>query len=186
MTPPDTLQRELIQETQELGQIAHLQVAPELGTLLSVLVRTAQPRFAVEVGTFTGYSSLAIARALPENGRLLCCDTHPEWTAVARRFWHKAGVGDRVELVTGPAIETLSGLNDEPIDFAFIDVLHLRSYYEALLLRLSPHGLIVMDNLSYETPDPTFRTDLMVDPRIEVVTLDIGGGAAIAQKVGSV
>tara|TARA_Y100001947_G_C10302577_1_gene287919 strand:+ start:674 stop:1222 length:549 start_codon:yes stop_codon:yes gene_type:complete len=173
----------IVEETKELGDISRLQVAPELAELLSILAHACRPRFAVEVGTFTGLSSLKIAEALPEEGRLLCCDISDRYTAPARRYWHMAGVGDRVDLVVGRADETLSRL-DRQVDFAFIDILQPRPIYDLIVPWLSPNGLIVMDNLFSDDLDPTFPTDLKADPRVTVITVDVGGRVAIIQPVG--
>jgi len=109
-TPPDALQRELIEETRTLGGISMMQVAPEQGAFLTLFTRLLGVKRAVEVGTFTGYSALCIARGLPEDGRLLCCDVSEEWTAIGKRYWEKAGVAERIELVIAPALETLRAL----------------------------------------------------------------------------
>ncbi len=117
-TPVDDVQHSLMDATAKLGPVANMQIAPDMGMFLSMLVSAIRPSFAVEVGTFTGYSSLAIARALPEGGRLLCCDVSEEWTAMARRHWSMAGVDDRIDLVIAPAVDTLraleSGLESYP------------------------------------------------------------------------
>src|ERR1700745_3651003 len=102
-SPPDALQLALIDETAALGPIAGMQVAPEQGAFLTLLTRLIGARSAVEVGTFTGYSALCIARGLPADGHLLCCDVSEEWTSVARRYWERAGVSDKIELRVGAA-----------------------------------------------------------------------------------
>ena len=168
-----------MKETKELGYISDLQVAPDLATLLSILTHVCQPRFAVDVGTFTGLSSLAIAEALPEGGRLLCCDPSEQYTAVARRYWHKAGVGDRVELAVAPAEEALAHL-DEQVDFAFIDILHPRAVYDLLLPRLAPHGLIAVDNMTCESRG--FVDYVKADEAVESVLLTLGGGLVLIRK----
>src|SRR5689334_25396149 len=104
-TPPDDVQRALIDETRALGPVAGMQIAPEQGAFLTVLTRLVGARSAVEVGTFTGYSAICIARGLAEGGRLLCCDVSEEWTAIARRAWAAAGVADRIELRLAPGVE---------------------------------------------------------------------------------
>ena len=99
-----------------------MQIAQDQGVFLFMLVASIRPDFAVEVGTFTGYSSLAIAKALPESGKLLCCDVSEEWTSIAHRYWEEAGVAEKIELVIAPAKETLANLpENKKIDFAFID-----------------------------------------------------------------
>ena len=137
-TPPDAVQRELIAETAQLGPIAVMQVAPEQGAFLTLIARLIGAREAVEVGTFTGYSSLAIARGLAPGGSLLCCDVSTEWTAIARRAWERAGVADRIELKIAPAAETLRALPEAPrFDLAFIDAdkENYAVYYEEILKR---------------------------------------------------
>ena len=192
---PDDVQASLIATTAALGPLAFMQVAPDQGTFLSLLVGAVRPLFAVEVGTFTGYSSLAIARALPEGGRLLCCDISEEWTTVARHHWEAAGVADRIDLVIGPAADTLAGLPTElRVDFAFIDADKggYLDYYEALVPRLSPHGLIAVDNVlwSGRVVDPdaedadtvairAFNDHVAADPRVEAVMLSVGDGMTL-------
>ena len=108
--PPDAVQQDLIRTTAELGGVSMMQISPEQGAFMTVFTRLLDVRQAVEVGTFTGYSSLCIARGLAPGGRLLCCDVSEEWTAVARRAWDEAGVADRIELRIAPAIDTLRSL----------------------------------------------------------------------------
>lgn len=196
--PLDELQRELIAETAALGPQSGMQVAPEQGSLLGWLVRLVGARDAVEVGTFTGYSSLAVARALPPGGRLLCCDVSEEWTAVARRYWQRAGVDDRVELRLGPAVETLRALPAaEQFDFAFVDADKggYRSYVEELVPRLRGGGLLCLDNVlwSGRVVDPAdhaadteairaVNDALADDDRLDVVMLPVGDGLTLARK----
>ncbi len=121
-TPPDEIQRALIEETQKLGGISMMQIAPEQGAFMTLLARAIGTRYALEVGTFTGYSALCIARALPDAGKLICCDVSEEWTAIARRYWEKAGVSEKIDLRIAPALDTLRALPQQPqLDFAFID-----------------------------------------------------------------
>ena len=147
----DPLLQELRAETAALGEeVSKCQISDDQGTFLSVLVAAAGVKSAIEVGTFTGYSSLCIARALPSEGRLICVDASAEWTAMARKYWAKAGVQDRIELRLGPAIPTLQQL--EPglsFDFAFIDAAKTEydAYYELLLPRVRRNGLILFDNM---------------------------------------
>jgi caffeoyl-CoA O-methyltransferase len=147
----DPLLRQLRAETAALGkEVSKCQISDEQGTFLSVLVAAAGVKSAIEVGTFTGYSSLCIARALPRSGRLVCLDASEEWTSVARRYWKKAGVQDRIELRLGAAIAQLKQL--EPgltFDFAFIDAdkTEYDAYYELLLPRLRRNGLLLFDNM---------------------------------------
>ena len=122
-SPPDAVLLELADETaQRFPDSVGLQIGPEQGTFMTLLARIMGARSAVEVGTFTGYSSICIARGLGERGRLLCCDVSEEWTSVAQRYWQKAGLADRVELPLGPALDTLRALAADPVlDLAFID-----------------------------------------------------------------
>ncbi len=144
---PDYLQR-LRAET-ALLPLARMQITPEQGHFLGLLTRMTQARRVLEIGVFTGYSSLAIAAALPRDGRLLACDVSEEFTAVARRYWAEAGVADKIELRLQPALDTLSSLPaEEQFDLVFIDAdkSNYRAYYEACLPRLRPGGLLAIDN----------------------------------------
>ena len=146
----DEVLRRVEKETAELGDLAIMQTAPEQAAFLEMLVRLAGAKFAVEVGTFTGYGAIRIARGLAEGGTLLCCELDPDRAATARGNLDAAGVGDRVEIKVGPAIETLRALPDEPaIDFAYLDAdkTGYPDYYEELVARLSPGGLLAIDNV---------------------------------------
>src|SRR6516165_2275168 len=122
-SPPDAVLRELAHETAHLFPTeAGLQIAPEQGTFMTLMAQLARARSAIEIGTFTGYSSICIARGLGPGGTLLCCYISEEWTSVARKYWEKAGLADRIELRLAPAMETLSSLPyEELFDLAFID-----------------------------------------------------------------
>ena len=121
-SPPDPALTRLAEENEQLGVYSLMQVAPEQGALLTLLTRAIGARSAVEVGTFTGYSALCIARGLGDDGRLLCCDVNAEWTAVARRYWKQAGVDHKIDLRLGPALDTLQGLpQDTQFDLGFND-----------------------------------------------------------------
>jgi caffeoyl-CoA O-methyltransferase len=196
-TPPDDLQRRLIEETAGLGRIAGMQIAPEQGAFMTILTRAIGATRAVEVGTFTGYSALAIARGLPDDGHLLCCDVSEEWTSIGRRYWDEAGVGARIELRLGPAVETLATLPEgETIDLAFIDAdkPNYPNYYEALLPRLRRNGLILVDNVLWggrivDTDDDentkalqAFNDLVAGDDRVDVVMLPISDGLTILRK----
>jgi caffeoyl-CoA O-methyltransferase len=188
----------LAAETAALGPIAMMQIAPEQGTLMSLLVRAIGATSAVEVGTFTGYSALCVARGLGAGGRLLCCDVSEEWTAIARRYWQQAGVADRIELCVAPAIETLAALPaDRTFDFAFVDAdkVSYRDYYDALLPRLRPNGLMVFDNvlwmgqvLDTQTPSEDTRAlqalndHLAADARVQAVMISVSDGLTIVRK----
>ena len=198
-TPVDDVQHSLMDATAKLGPVANMQIAPDMGMFLSMLVSAIRPSFAVEVGTFTGYSSLAIARALPEGGRLLCCDVSEEWTAMARRHWSMAGVDDRIDLVIAPAIDTLRALpDDRVVDFAFIDAdkTGYLDYYGELVPRLSPHGLIAVDDVlwsgrvvddlaegdAYTAALVEFNERVADDDRVEVVLLTVGDGVTLIRR----
>ena len=146
---PDPVLPGLAERTASLGDVSQMQIGADQGALLTTLTRLVDARFAVEVGTFTGYSSICIARGLADGGRLLCCDVSEEWTEVARQAWAEAGVDDRIDLVLGPAAETLAGLDDTPVDLAFVDADKpgYRTYLDLLLPRLAPNGILVVDNV---------------------------------------
>jgi caffeoyl-CoA O-methyltransferase len=149
-TPPDDAQRGLIAATAELGPVSGMQVSPEQGAFLTLLTRVLDVELAVEVGTFTGYSALCIARGLSATGKLICCDVSDEWTAIGRPYWEKAGVADRIDLRIAPAVDTLRALPaGESIDLAFIDADKpgYPDYYELVLARMRTGGLILLDNM---------------------------------------
>ena len=194
-TPPDPILRDLAEETARLGPIAMMQIAPEQGALMTLLTRAIGARRAVEVGTFTGYSALCIARGLPEDGSLLACDVSEEWTAIGRRYWERAGVAKRIDLRIGPALETLRALPPEPrFDLGFIDAdkPSYLGYYEEILRRLRPGGLILVDNVLWfgRVADPAaddeqtrairaFNDAVAADPRVECVMLAVSDGLTI-------
>ena len=149
-TPPDADLRALQEETGTIGPLARMQVAPEQGAFLTVFARLLGTRRAIEVGTFTGYSAICLARGLPDDGELLCCDVSEEWAAIARRHWEKAGVADRIDLRIAPAADTLRGLTDDGTwDLVFIDADKggYAAYYEEALRLLRPGGAILVDNV---------------------------------------
>jgi caffeoyl-CoA O-methyltransferase len=196
-TPPDAVQQSLIDETAQLP-MAMMQISPEQGAFMTLLTRALGARQAVEVGTFTGYSALAIARGLSDDGHLLCCDVSEEWTSVARRAWADAGVDSKIELVLAPAADTLQALPDEEyVDLAFIDAdkPSYPVYYEELLRRLRPNGLILVDNTLWggAITDPAaddestlamraFNDMVAADERVESVLLTLGDGLTILRK----
>jgi caffeoyl-CoA O-methyltransferase len=197
-SPPDAVQRALIDETAELGAVAGMQIAPEQGAFLTLLTRLLGVRSAVEVGTFTGYSSLCIARGLADGGHLLCCDISEEWTAIAGRAWERAGVADRIELRIAPAADTLRALPaTETIDLAFIDADKpgYAVYYEELLKRLRPNGVLLVDNVLWggnvikaDADDDNskaikaFNDMVAADDRVEAVMLPIADGLTLCRK----
>jgi len=191
---------ELRAETARHPQV-NMQIAPEQGQFMQMLVRILGARRAIEVGVFTGYSSLAVALAMPEDGRLLACDISAEYTAIARRHWERAGVAHKIELVLAPALQTLdarlaageAGL----YDFAFIDAdkTGYLGYYERLMQLVRPGGLIVVDNTLWSgdvanpanrNPDTVaireFNDRLLADPRIELSLLPLGDGLTLARR----
>lgn len=194
----DPIRTELARETAALGPVAMMQIAPEQGTLMGILARAIGATYAIEIGTFTGYSALCVARALGPRGRLVCCDVNAEWTAIGRRYWEKAGISDRIELRLGPALDTLATLpTDRDFDFAFVDAdkVSYRAYYEALLPRLRPNALLLFDNvlwsgkvLDREAPSEDTRAlqelnDVIArDSRVEAVMLGVADGLTIVRK----
>lgn len=186
---------ELAAETlQRYPERANMQIAPEQGALLTLLGKLSESRFAVEVGTFTGYSAICLARGLADDGHLVCFDSSEEWTAIAARYWQKAGLADRIELRLGDARETLDSLeNDPPVDLAFVDADKpaYPHYYEALLSRLAPDGLIVVDNVLSrgDVVDPgadenaaaiaAFNDRVINDDRVDVVMLPVADGLSL-------
>ncbi len=196
--PADQIQEALIEETVELGWVARMQISVDQGNFLTMLVKAIRPKFAVEIGTFTGFSSISIARGLPENGSLLCCDVSEKWTAIARTYWKKAGLNEKIDLVLAPAMETLDSLpEDTEIDFAFIDADkgNYKNYFEAVLSRLSDHGMIVVDNVLWSgrvideraNDEDTlaikdFNSHIRNDDRVTCTMLSIGDGVSLIQK----
>jgi caffeoyl-CoA O-methyltransferase len=198
-SPDDEVVRELREETARLGSHAVMQIAPDQASFLRILVAAIGARRAIEVGTFTGLSALAIARGLPKDGRLLCLDVSEEWTRVARRAWARAGLDGRIELRIGPAAESLRALPDEPtFDFAFIDAdkKGYPAYWQEIVRRLRPGGLIAVDNVLWEgevvRPEEQgedvvairrFNELVLADPRVESVMLALADGLTLARKL---
>lgn len=194
----DPVLDELIAETEKLGPVAMMQISEEQGAFMALLTQAIGARSAVEVGTFTGYSALCVARGLPDDGRLLCCDINEQWTSIGRRFWKKAGVDHKIELKLAPALETLRALPAKPqFDIAFIDAdkTNYANYYEEILARLRPNGLILFDNVLWMgqviNPDDTsedttalrkLNEDLLKDDRIDSVMLPVSDGLTIVRK----
>lgn len=196
-SPPDDIARELIDETLDaLPNDAQMQVAPEQAALLTFLTQLVNARQAVEVGTFTGMSSLAIARGLPADGRLTCFDISSEFTSVAQRYWARAGVDDRIELRIGPAADGLRALPTEPhLDLAFIDAdkTSYPIYWDELVPRMRLGGLIVVDNVlrggrvlapqnEADRAIVAFNADVRADVRVDVVMLPIADGLTLARR----
>jgi len=197
-TPPDAVQLALIEETAALGPIAGMQISPEQGAFLTILTRLLGARRAIEIGTFTGYSALCIARGLPADGRLVCCDVSDEWTAIGRGYWDKAGVADRIDLRIAPALDTLTALDAaDTFDLAFIDAdkPNYANYVEALVPHLQPNAVVLVDNVLWtgRVVDPSaddentlaikaFNDKLAADDRFDVVMLPISDGLTVARK----
>jgi caffeoyl-CoA O-methyltransferase len=197
--PPDDVQQWLIAETRSrFGDFQMMQISPEQGAFMQLLAAAIGARRAVEVGTFTGYSSLCIARGLGEAGRLLCCDVSEEFTSLARDAWKRAALDDRIELKIAPAIETLRSLPaDDVIDLVFIDAdkPSYASYYDELLPRLRVNGLILVDNTLWSgavvddgaQDDNTkairaFNDVVAADDRVEAAMLPLGDGLTLLRK----
>jgi caffeoyl-CoA O-methyltransferase len=197
-SPADELLRDLVEETQRLVPGTSMQISHDEGEFLTLLTQLTGASFAVEVGVFTGYSSICIARGLQAGGRLLACDVSEEWTSVARRYWERAGLTDRVELRLAPAAETLRALPREPtVDFAFIDAdkAGYPTYYEELVPRMREGGLIVLDNvlrrgrvIDEQAQDPDDRAirqvndTITADDRVQSVMLPLRDGVTLARK----
>ncbi|MBE0531085.1 MAG: class I SAM-dependent methyltransferase [Rhodospirillales bacterium] len=198
---PDVLAR-LRDETQRFPQ-ANMLLTPEQGQFLGLLVEMMDARRIIEIGTFTGYSALWMALALPEDGRLICCDIDEKSTAVARRFWAEAGVAGKIDLRMALALDTLESLitaggGTSAFDLVFIDAdkSNYLAYYEKALVLLRPGGLIAIDNVLWggEVADPTIRDDktvavlrdfnarLHADSRVSLSLVPIGDGLTLARK----
>ena len=194
------LQQRLRAETARLP-MGGMQIGADQGVLLAFLVRLIGARNAIEVGTFTGYSALSVASALPAGGRLVCCDVSEEWTSIARRYWAEAGVADRIELHLRPAQQTLAELlrsnGAGAFDFAFIDAdkTGYDAYYEACLALIRAGGLIAIDNVLWsgtvadpadQKPDTVALRNLTAkirdDPRVDACLLSVGDGVLLARK----
>jgi caffeoyl-CoA O-methyltransferase len=198
-SPLDEVARDLVAETRDrLPDAAGMLTAPDQAVLLTLLARMVGARQAVEVGTFTGFSALALARGLAPGGRLLCCDVSAEYTAVARRYWARAGVADRIELRIAPAIETLRALPAEPhLDLAFIDADKpgYPAYWAELVPRMRTGGILLADNVFQDgrvaDPDDTgpsttairdFNDLVRADDRVDVVMLAVADGLTLARR----
>jgi caffeoyl-CoA O-methyltransferase len=187
----------------ETAGMAHalMQISPEQGQFMALLIKLIGARRCLEVGTFTGYSSLAVALALPEDGRILACDIDEDFTAVARRYWHEAGVAEKIDLHLAPALETLQAEIEAgaagTYDFAFIDAdkENYAGYFEACLTLLRRGGLMAVDNVLWSgkpaQPDAddelteairAFNAQLHVDERVDISLLPLGDGLTLARK----
>lgn len=187
-------------ETARLPE-GEMQISPEQGQFMRLLVEMLGARLAIELGTFTGYSSICVASALPPDGKLICCDRSDQWTAIARRYWAEAGLTSRIDLRLGPALQTLDEMLHDPLcgrfDFMFIDADKLLNieYYERGLQLLRPGGLIAIDNALRrgKVADPAINEPetlavraankrAATDPRVTSSLVPIGDGLLLARK----
>ncbi len=196
--PADPLLQRLVEETAALGQVARMQIAPDEGILLQLLARMIGTRFAIEIGTFTGYSAISIARGIADDGKLLCCDVNEEWAAIARRYFREAGLDRKIELRIAPALETLRSLpKAESVDFAFVDAdkQSYADYYEEILKHLRPGGLLLIDNVFWggsvvDASDESgsalairsLNEHVAADQRVDAVIVPIADGLTIVRK----
>ena len=181
--------------------MAMMQISPEQGALMGMLVKLLGARRAIEVGTFTGYSALCVAAALPADGKLIACDVSAEWTSIGREYWAKAGVDRKIDLRIGPAVQTLDALlaagEAGRFDFGFIDAdkANYDAYYERILKLLRPGGLVGIDNVLWngrvvqaDVKDAdtvairALNEKLAADNRVDVALLPIGDGLTLARK----
>lgn len=198
ITPPDEIAFELRAATASLtGDRAGMSIGDDQALLFEVLTRAMRAELAIEIGTFTGRSALAFARGMGPGARLICCDVSEEWTTIAREFWARAGVADRIELRLGPALETLAALDGLVFDLAYVDAdkANYPAYYEALIPRLRQGGILLADNtlqsgrvVDTEANDDavvairTFNDRVASDERVRSVLLPIGDGVTLIEK----
>ena len=198
--PIDDVVTDLVAETAAMGERGEapttMQIAPEQGVFMQLLAAALGARRAIEIGTFTGLSALCVARGLPPDGSLLCLDLSERWTSVARRYWERAGLADRIELRLGPALESLRALPAEPtFDLAFVDAdkTGYAGYVDELHPRMAPNGVVLLDNTlwSGRVLDPQTDDDralvalnaaLAADPRWQTVLLPIADGLTMLRK----
>lgn len=182
-----------------VGDKAGMMISEEQGILLRMLLAAVAPKLVVEVGTFTGYSALCMAQALPKGGRVLCCDVSDEWTSVGKPYWRRAGVADRIDLRIAPALQTIRSLPvNEEVDFAFLDAdkCNYVQYFEAIVPKLRTDGLIAADNVLWHNwsmdahnQDPEtvgireFNEHVLRDDRVETVMLHVGDGLTLIRKL---
>lgn len=198
------LHKALRDETDTL-EWARMQISADQAQFMALLVKLIGARRALEVGTFTGYSALAVAQAMPEDGVVVACDISKEWTSIGKRYWHKAGVAHKIDLRLAPAAETLRGLiaegHNKSFDFAFIDAdkQNLVTYYELCMQLIRPGGLITIDNVLWggDVANPDNQKDDTVairefnqfvhrDERVDISLVAIGDGLTLARKKDSV
>jgi len=188
----------VLRDTEAMGDISRMQISPDQGAFLTLLARAIGAERILEIGSFTGYSAICLARSLPSDGSLLCCELEAKYAATVRANLDDAGLSDRVEIRVGPALETLRSLPLDPVfDLAFIDADKpgYGDYFEEVLLRTRTGGLIVLDNmlLSGLVVDPPaeneaacalseLNTRLAVDQRVDIVLLSVSDGMTLARK----
>lgn len=199
----DALLRRLREETAR-NPMSNMQISPEQGQFMALLAELVGAKNAIEIGTFTGYSAISVARVLKPGGKLICCDVSDEYTAVARRYWTEAGLADRIDLRLAPAIQTLDELIAKggagTMDFAFIDAdkENYDAYYERVLRLLRPGGLVTIDNVLWDgkVADPSVRDaddvdtaairalnkKLAKDERVALSLIPISDGLTLARK----
>ncbi len=195
---PDAVLSDLAAETlSTFPDAAVMQIGAEQGAFMTMLARLAGARRAIEIGTFTGYSAICIARGLADGGQLTCCDVSEEWTSMARRYWRRAGLADIIDLQLRPALQTLRALPGAAVfDLAFIDADKpgYVAYWDEVVPRIRPGGLILADNTlsSGRVADPAipdervpvraFNDHALADERVDLVLLSIGDGLTVARK----
>jgi len=196
----DEILRQLREETLILKE-AQMQISPEQGAFLSILTKLLNAKKTLDIGVFTGYSSLVVARELPDDGLVVACDTSIEWTSIAKKYWKLAGVDNKIDLHLAPAIETLEKLiedgRESTFDFSFIDAdkINYQSYYENSLILVKPGGIIAVDNVLWSGQvideadfEPatrairSFNEKLYKDDRVSISMVPIGDGLTLAYK----
>lgn len=199
LTPPDEVQEALRAATRErAARNAGMQIGHDQAVLMEIIARAMSARRAIEIGTFTGYSALAVVRGMGPEGRLICLDVSDEWTSIAREFWERAGVSAQIDLRLGPALDSLRAMpHDERFDLAFVDADKetYAAYYDELIERIRPGGLLLADNTlqsgrvidaSDDRPNTTamraFNDKVAADDRVTTVLLPIGDGVTVAQR----
>lgn len=194
------LLKQLRDETDRLPE-AGMQISADQGQFMALLLKLISANRVIEIGTFTGYSALVMAQALPGDGKIVCCDKSEEWTSIARRYWAEAGVQHKIDLRIGSALDTLDSLieqgNKGTFDFAFIDAdkVNMPNYYERCLVLLRSGGLIAVDNVLWSgrvidearQDDDTvairaFNKTLKDDDRVDISLVPIGDGLTLARK----
>src|SRR3989344_987492 len=195
--PPDQILQDLAEETQRMGFESRMQVSPDQGAFLTILTKLIDAKLAIEIGTFTGYSGISIARGLSDQGHLITCEVNEAYAGIATKYFERAGLNEVVTLKLGPALETLENLNVQDIDLVFIDAdkVSYQKYYEAILPKVRQNGLIIFDNVLWHgaVVSPWFKdantkairalNDFLVqDNRVKVVMVPVSDGMTLARK----